>query len=83
MEELGELLSDLRRRSGLPMAGVIERLGVPRSTAYSWEAPGARPHPEHLQRLLDLYDATDAERLEAWRLRASVPPSIESSPGGV
>jgi transcriptional regulator with XRE-family HTH domain len=85
---LAELLTNLRKRSGLAMPAVIDRLGVPRSTAYVWETTSSRPAPEHLQPLLDLYDATPEERLEAWRLRAapvddaSVPPS-PPSPGEV
>ena len=86
---LGALLVELRRRRGLSMAEVIEHLGVPRSTAYGWEGAASRPEPEHLQRLLDLYAATDEDRLEAWRLRAmpvvgaSEPPVTTSSPGDV
>ena len=67
---LGELLSRLRQRRGLTIPDVVERLGVPRSTAYQWEWASSRPEPENLQRLLDLYEATPDERLEAWELRA-------------
>lgn len=78
---LGAFLSGLRVRAGLSMAQVIERLSVPKSTAYWFEGDGSigRPSPEHLQALLDLYQATDEERLEAWRLRA-LPPSAEPDP---
>ena len=79
-----------RLRGGRPVDTVSERVGVVRSTVYLWEADDRRPEPEHLQALLDLYEATDDERLEAWRLRslpppvdASVPPTSSSSPAEV
>ena len=83
---LGAALAALRKRAGLSMAEVIERLSMPRSTAYWHESASGRPSPEHLQALLDLYQATDDERLEAWRLRslplpvqdASVPQDLRS-----
>lgn len=67
---LGDLLARLRQRRGMTMPEVVEALGIPRSTGYSWEGPHSRPEPENLQRLLDLYEATDEERLQAWDLRA-------------
>lgn len=76
---LGDLMAALRTRRGLTMAQVIEELGVPRSTAYVWESASSRPDPEHLQRLLDLYEASDADRLHAWELRAR---PLESSSAG-
>lgn len=76
---LGEFLSRLRQRRGLTIPDVVDRLGVPRSTAYQWEWQSSRPEPENLQRLLDLYEATDAERLEAWELRARSASSDEAA----
>ena len=68
--QLAQLLMGLRERAGMSMAEVVRTLGVPRATAYQWEQHG-RPEPESLQRMLDLYCASDAERLEAWALRAT------------
>ncbi len=67
---LGEYLARLRQQRGMSVPEVVEALGIPRSTGYAWEGPHSRPEPENLQRLLDLYEATDAERLQAWDLRA-------------
>ena len=74
--DLGELLRRLRTGRSLKMATVIERLQVPRATAYWWETPRGRPEPEQLQRLLDLYDASPADRLKAWELRTSDPLEV-------
>jgi transcriptional regulator with XRE-family HTH domain len=68
---LGTLLAELRAARGLSMVQVIETLGVPRSTAYFWESPASRPEPEHLQALLTLYGASDAQQLQAWKLRSA------------
>ena len=68
---LGEFLTTLRTSRGLSVPDVVERLGIPRSTAYAWEQPQSRPEPENLQALLNLYEATDEERLRAWELRAA------------
>lgn len=76
---LGALLRSLRERRGMPMAEVIEALGVPRSTAYYWESASSRPDPVDLKRLLDLYEATDAEQLRAWELRSQPIESSESA----
>lgn len=67
-------LRDLRVNAGLSRAEVARRLGVSRTTAYSWERDPERaghpPDPPQLQALLDLFSADDTARLEAWRLRA-------------
>lgn len=67
---LPKLLASLRERRGFSVADVGRRVGVARSTAYSWEATG-RPGPETLGRLLKLYEATEEEELQAWRLLSS------------
>jgi transcriptional regulator with XRE-family HTH domain len=67
---LPDLLRDLRLRAALRVPEVAEALGVPRSTAYSWETPAGRPEPETLARLLKLYKASEDEELLAYRLRA-------------
>lgn len=67
---LGPYLTTLREARGLTVPDIVARLDVPRATAYSWERADGRPEPENLQRFLDLVEATDDERLEAWRLRA-------------
>ncbi len=72
---LGPFLRALRERAQLSVSDVVERMTIPRSTAYYWEGPLARPAPEHLQALLDLYDASPEERLRAWELRAAAPTS--------
>ena len=73
---LYELLTQLRERTGLSVPDVATRLGVARPTAYQWEkAYSGRPEPEHLHALLELYCATDAEKLEAWRLRSLPRPA--------
>ena len=77
---LWQKLAALRQRSGLSVSEVCERLGVAKPTAYQWEKPyNGGPGIEHLQALLDLYQATDDERLEAWRLRALPRPVEESA----
>ena len=77
---LGEALRAIRRERGLRVTQVVESLGVPRSTAYSWEGPTASPQPSELQALLDLYGATDDERLRIWSLRARpVAPPRETA----
>lgn len=71
---LAECLRHLREHAGIKVSDAAEKLGVQRNTAYSWEIPegkgSRRPEPEVLGKLLDLYSATDRERLEAWRLRS-------------
>lgn len=69
---LGSLLKAMREGAGLSLLKVRGKLGIPRSTLYMWESPASRPEPEDLQRLLDLYRATDEQRLKAWELRAGV-----------
>lgn len=67
---LHEHLKALRGAAGLTIRDVREALEVPKATAYAWETRGARPEPEQLQRLLDLFNASDEDRLTAWRLRS-------------
>jgi predicted transcriptional regulator len=67
---LGPFLKRLRARGDRDVVAVAEHLGVSRAAVYMWEADDRRPEPEQLGRLLDLYVATDVERLEAWRLRS-------------
>lgn len=76
---LGALLHSLRERAGLPMTRVVVELGVPRATAYAWEGADSRPEPENLKRLLDLYGATDDERLHAWELRGEPRPARQDA----
>lgn len=76
-----DMLIALRQRQ-VPrpsQAAVARRLGLTRVAVNAWESGIARPDPEHLQALLDLYEATDEERLEAWRLR-SMPRREEAAP---
>lgn len=77
-----------RMRADRTVDSVAAHVGVVRSAVYLWEADDRRPDPEHLQRLLDLYGASDAERLEAWRLRSlpsdeSPAPPVSQSSGEV
>jgi transcriptional regulator with XRE-family HTH domain len=67
-----DLLIRLRRRQEPEptQAAVARRLGVTRVAVNAWEQGERLPSAKHLQGLLDLYGATDGERLEAWRLRA-------------
>lgn len=68
---LGPMLRRLRLRNGLTRAQVQAHMSCSRSAVHWWEsAEGGRPRTEQLQRLLDLYGATDNERLLAWKLRA-------------
>lgn len=71
---LHQLLRALRERSGLSVSDVHRTIGVSRATAYHWEGEDSRPTARHLQSLLDLYGATDRERLEAWESRAFASP---------
>lgn len=73
---LGQRMRQLRERRGLTAAQVAEQLGASRASAYAWEGPRSHPTPEALGRLLDLYGATDAERLEVWRMRALEPDGV-------
>lgn len=69
---LGEHLR--RLRGDRPVDEVAAHVGVGRSTVYLWESTTGnrrRPDPEHLQKLLDLYSASDTDRLLAWELRAA------------
>lgn len=71
---LADLLRDLRTRAGLAVRDVQRALGVSRATAYHWEGPDSRPTVEHLHQLLDLFGASDGEKLLAWELRACASP---------
>jgi transcriptional regulator with XRE-family HTH domain len=76
--QLGVLLRELRgpRRA----QDVARDLGVVRSAVYLWESttPARRlPSATSLQRLLDLYGATDEQRLLAWRLRSQAETAVE------
>lgn len=75
---LGALLARLRAARGLKVPDVIEKLKLPKSTAYGWEGPKSRPEVEQLQSLLDFYEANAADRLLAWKLRAT-PLELPSS----
>lgn len=70
LESLDKYLQHLREKAGLRPPEVIDHLQVSRFTFYSWERPGSRPDPVALGRLLDLYEASPAERLVAFELRA-------------
>lgn len=70
-QRLGALLRRLRERAGMTRADVQRRMRCGRTIVWWWEsADGGRPSSTALHRLLDLYGASDAERLLAWRLRA-------------
>lgn len=76
--QLGVLLRELRgpRR----VQDVARDLGVVRSAVYLWESTTASrrlPSATSLQQLLDLYEASDAQRLLAWRLRSQAETVVE------
>ena len=73
---LGEMLRRLRESRGLKVADVVEALDAPRATIYHWEGPNSRPEPESLKPLLELYEATDEERLAVWELRGTPPDQL-------
>ena len=67
------LITELRKQAGLSKPDLKERLGVEMPTIHSWETTEEyhrAPSPRYLQMLLDLADATDEQRTEAWRLLA-------------
>lgn len=67
---LGGLLKDLRERRGLSLAQVRDALGVGgRSTVHHWENGIVVPS-DRLGQVLELYQATDEERLRALELAA-------------
>lgn len=70
--ELGELLRRLRGER--PVAEVARELRVVQQAVYLWESTNRRarrrPSVGHMQRLLDLYGASVADRLLAYQLRA-------------
>jgi transcriptional regulator with XRE-family HTH domain len=59
-----------RQRPVPSQAEVARKVGVTRVAVNAWESGERLPSPKHLQALLDLYTATDAERLDAWRQRS-------------
>lgn len=70
---LGSLLRELRgdRR----VSDVARSVGVVRSLVYLWESTTSSrrlPSATKLQHLLDLYEATDEQRLKVWAARAQV-----------
>lgn len=77
---LGKHLHDLRIRSGLRMVKVARAIDRSRGTAYGFEAGTIRPSADSLQALLDLYGASDAERLMAWRLLTESGAPSDASP---
>ena len=68
---LGQFLLSLRKRAKKSLSQVQSATNCSRSTAYLWERSGSRPEAASLQALLDLYAASDGDRLMAWRLRAA------------
>lgn len=83
--ELGELLRNLR--GDRSATAIAREIGVVKSALYLWEAgnPRARrlPSPRHLQRLLDIYGASVADRLLAWQLRAEAEaPGLDDAAEG-
>ena len=72
-----EMLKEMRKSAGMKPEEVAAALGVDRSAVYFWESGAHRPEPERLHALLDLYGASDEERLEAWRLRSLPRPKAE------
>lgn len=62
---LGKHLTGIRNRVGLTVRQAQHLTGIPRRTLYAYESGAARPAPHRLGTLLDAYDATDEERLEA------------------
>ena len=68
-QHLGELLARLRARAGLRRADMIREFGISRSYSYWLESVHAVPGARLLEEMLDRYNATEAERLLAYRLR--------------
>lgn len=58
------------RAPGMSSDSVADAIGVDRTAVWRFERGSRSPKPEKLGKLLDLYGATDEERLEAWRLRS-------------
>lgn len=76
--QLGVLLRQLR--GARRVQDVARDLGVVRSAVYLWESTTTArrlPSATSLQQLLDLYEATDEQRLLAWRLRSQGETVVE------
>jgi len=58
----GDVLRNLRHRAGLTISQVAEKLGVAVSTVSRWEASVAHPSSETGQALMNLLNASPAER---------------------
>jgi transcriptional regulator with XRE-family HTH domain len=76
-----EQIRQFRRRLGLSIDKLAERIGVDRSTLQKWERLGYRPRPRLYARLIQVLglpaatggaEATFGERLRAARLRAGM-----------
>src|SRR5262249_46003479 len=75
----GDILRLLRHRAGLTIMHVADGLGVAASTVSRWESSVAHPSPIMAKALMDLLDATPAERLcfgltGVGRVKAERPP---------
>lgn len=80
----GTFIRELRGQRGV--TETARAIGVDRTAVHQWENGTKSPEPGNLQALLDLFGATDEQRLEAWRLRslprnepAAEAPSQEAS----
>lgn len=76
---LGRHLTGIRNRVGLTVRQAQRLTGIPRRTLYAYESGAARPAPERLGTLLDAYDATDSERLDALTYYTTSPQTRTSS----
>ena len=71
-----------RKESGLTMAEVAKRVGVPYTTYKNWEAGNAKPSTENVEKLLEVFGApptksvTDSVRTHALAIQRKTDPAI-------
>jgi len=63
---LPEFLRQLRTHAGLTQRQVSAATGIPLSTLYDYERGTHAPAPDRLGVLLEVYDATAGQRLDAF-----------------
>ena len=71
-----------RKESGLTMAEVAKRVGVPYTTYKNWEAGNAKPSTENVEKLLEVFGApptksvTDSVRTHALAIQRKTDPAV-------